>query len=188
MFSKPELHTTRAVLRLLKDELNINLNHKDIIAAQSLPRKQLIDNRPAPSAPSFVKFVHYSDEHSLICSRKKLKHADILIFEDLTGKNQLLLNRLNNDERVLNAWFFKGVGVEYLKNFPQINTRHVALVTYLLKNSFNLIYSMYQISLHKIKLIKSVLYFLLNYIFWKNTLTYVKILTFNTQIYICDGK
>ena len=102
----PEMDTTRAVLLLFKDKLNITLNRGDIIAAHPLPRKRQIDNRPTPPAPLFLKFVHYSDKESVIHSRRKLKNSGISIFEDLTRKNQLLLNRVSNDDRVVNAWFF----------------------------------------------------------------------------------
>ena len=74
------------------------------------------NNRPALPAPIFVKNLRYSDKESVIRVHRELKHLGISIVEDLTRNNQLLLNRLNNDERFLNAWFFKGSVLCTLKN------------------------------------------------------------------------
>ena len=76
-------------------------NH-DIKAAHPLP-----NSRADKPAPIIVKLVRISDKENIIYKRPKLK-CGITIFEDMTRKNQLLLNRVWRDERVNNAWFYKG--------------------------------------------------------------------------------
>ena len=95
--------TTDAILSTFKEHLNITLTKHDIEAAHPLPNSRV--DKPAPI---IVKLVRISAKENIIYKRRKLKDSGITIFEDMTGKNQLLLNRVRRDEKVNNAWFYKG--------------------------------------------------------------------------------
>ena len=95
--------TTDEVLLTFKEHLNITLTKHDIEAAHPLS-----NSRADKPAPIIVKLVRISDKENIMYKRRKLKDSGITLFEDMTRKNQLLLNRVRRDERVNNAWFYKG--------------------------------------------------------------------------------
>ena len=95
-----ENQTIDGVFNLL---LSINITAHDIIAAH--PLKNLRDQN-VPQC--IVKFARLDIKNNVIYARKKLKGRTISIQEDLTVANKQLLNRVKNDERVQNAWSFKG--------------------------------------------------------------------------------
>ena len=97
-----ENQTIDAVLNLLLS-ININITAHDIIAAHPLKN---LRNKNVPQC--IVKFARPDIKNNVIYARKKLKGRTISIQEDLSVANKQLLNRVKNDERVQNAWSFKG--------------------------------------------------------------------------------
>ena len=97
-----ENQTIDAVLNLLLS-ININITAHDIIAAHPLKN---LRNQNVPQC--IVKFARPDIKNNVIYARKKLKGRTISIQEDLSVANKQLLNRVKNDERVQNAWSFKG--------------------------------------------------------------------------------
>ena len=97
-----ENQTIDAVLNLLLS-ININITAHDIIAAHLLKN---LRNQNVPQC--IVKFARPDIKNNVIYARKKLKGRTISIQEDLSVANKQLLNRVKNDERVQNAWSFKG--------------------------------------------------------------------------------
>ena len=80
-----------------------------------LPSRQYGNRTSTYIQPIIVKFARTSDKDCVIMSRKQLKRSTITMHEDLTRKNQQLLNRIKNDDRVANSWSFKGIIWCFLK-------------------------------------------------------------------------
>ena len=101
---------TNSVLNFFKNSLNLNFRYEDIVAAHPLPMKGRPPggNHPAPPPTILVKFLRENDKGKVIRERRKLKGKTINIQEDLTRKNQALLNRVRHDNNVETAWFSRG--------------------------------------------------------------------------------
>ncbi|CAG2220327.1 unnamed protein product [Mytilus edulis] len=93
----PELLTT------LKDKVGIELNKTDIVAMHRIPGKQGFPR------PVIVKFVRMENKIAILKKRKDLqKSIEIKIGDDITQKNQGLINRMHLHESITSAWYFNG--------------------------------------------------------------------------------
>ena len=88
-----------------------NITSDDITAAHPLPvRKTGPPHESSASSipPILVRFHRKDLRDSVISARKVLKKSNVSIADDLTGLNAQLLKRLQNSERLLGAWSWKG--------------------------------------------------------------------------------
>ncbi|CAC5408280.1 unnamed protein product [Mytilus coruscus] len=91
----PELITT---LKHVKDKVGINLNKTDIVAMHRIPGKH------GYPRPVIVKFLRMENKIAILKKRKDLqKIIEIKIGDDITQKNQGLINRMHLHENITSA-------------------------------------------------------------------------------------
>ena len=97
--------TTDGVLRLLNENLEMNVGYQDIDIAHRLGKY-----KPNIKRSVIVKFIHRHVKASVMSNAKKLKNTNIFINEDLTYLNQTVLAslRLKAKDRVAKCWSFEG--------------------------------------------------------------------------------
>lgn len=88
---------------VIKQNANVDIQQADIVAIHRIPGKQGFPR------PVIVKFLRMEAKIAVLRKRKELKEKlEIRIGDDITGKNQELLNRLNQHEYITSAWYFNG--------------------------------------------------------------------------------
>ena len=92
------------VVAIIKSRLNINdISEADIDAAHRIGRPR--NDKPRAI---IVKFFRRDDKQRVIGARRKLKHSDYVITEDLTELSQKLLNRARIHSDVSATWSWNG--------------------------------------------------------------------------------
>lgn len=101
--SSPEEHTTNLVIDLIADKLDIELTDLDIDRTHRV-------GKPTGDSPRaiLVKFVRHDIKSKVIKARRHLKGTKIVIKEDLTVQNQILLRSVKTSEVTSNAWSWDG--------------------------------------------------------------------------------
>ena len=95
--------TTEKVLNMLRNELGIALQPRDIDISHRIGRYRDDGNRVI-----ICKFASRMDKIHVIRNRRKLKGKSIVIREDLTRKNQQVLEKVSQVQNVKAAWSEEG--------------------------------------------------------------------------------
>lgn len=86
------------VASLLSERLKVKVERFDLAAAHRLPAR---DNRVRPI---IVRFTDSDMKQRVMKQRKALKGSRVVIQEDLSTAMQQLLNRVKNNQQVVDAW------------------------------------------------------------------------------------
>lgn len=96
-------NTDAIVLKVAKDQLKVDLKLEDIERSHRVGPKRETFNKDSPRG-IIVKFKSYRMRQEFISNRRKLKGQRMSIVEDLTARNQKLLNDARTNEKVEQAW------------------------------------------------------------------------------------
>ena len=118
--------TVDTVLNFLLSDLGLgDITSNNIIAALPLPmtNKTVFDpdsnksrNQTSHNPTMLVKFRNRMVKGSIIRKRSVLKGRKFTIYEDLTGMNMQLMNRLRNSERMIKSGLWNGKIFATLEN------------------------------------------------------------------------
>ena len=87
------------VCRLAREKLEVNIKKEDIDRSHRVGRKSTTKPRGI-----IVKLVSYRTRQEIMSKRRKLKNTGLSIHEELTKKNQKLLEETKNHSKTHNAW------------------------------------------------------------------------------------
>ena len=91
------------MLSVLRDNLKLDVNKGDLLAAHRIP-----NYRNTKPRAIIVRFLRREMQDIVIRARSKLKGTKMVIYEDLCRELQMVLNRLKKDERVRSSWSWRG--------------------------------------------------------------------------------
>ena len=92
-------NTDDIVCRLAREKLEVNIKKEDIDRSHRVGRKSTTKPRGI-----IVKLVSYRTRQEIMSKRRKLKNTGLSIHEELTKKNQKLLEETKNHSKTHNAW------------------------------------------------------------------------------------
>ena len=118
LFGCPEENkenTDTIVLEVVRETLQIELSIEDIERSHRVGQKKETSQRGARPRGIIVKLKSYRKREEIIKNRRKLKGTKIVIVEDLTAKNQALLNEARKHSKVETAWSKDGRIIALLK-------------------------------------------------------------------------
>ena len=95
--------TDTIIMTLAREKLGTPLSLSDIDRSHRIGQPASTKKRPI-----IVKFTSYRARASVLKNRRKLKGTGIVIREDLTQRNQVLLKASSNNEFVKSAWTHDG--------------------------------------------------------------------------------
>lgn len=99
---------TDKVLHLFNETLKITppITPSDLEAAHRIgPIRRDDDTRPRPI---IVRFARRDRRYDVLSKRRDLENTGFSIFEDITRRNLLLLNRLRNSPELESSWYVNG--------------------------------------------------------------------------------
>ena len=91
------------VLKVANENLHVDIKLEDFERSHRVGQK---NERPKKDKPRgiIIKFKSYRKRQVFISRRRKLKGLKMSIVEDLTSRNQKLLNAPRTNDKVENAW------------------------------------------------------------------------------------
>ena len=131
LFGYPEKSnetTDSIMLKVAKDNLKIDLSIEHIERSHRVgPRKENPQKDDKPRG-IIIKLKSYRKRDEIIKSRRRLKGTKYVIVEDLTSKNQTLLNETRANAKVKTAWSQDGRIIALLKEQNGVSTKSTKLI------------------------------------------------------------
>ena len=118
LFGYPEKHsenTDKIVMELANNALKVDLSLEDIEKSHRVGPKKEPGEKGGKPRGIIVKFKSYRKRMEVVKNRRKLKGTKYVIVEDLTAKNQKLLNEAREHSKVETAWSKDGHIIVLLK-------------------------------------------------------------------------
>ena len=126
LFGYPEKtseNTDNIMIELANNALKVDLSLEDIERSHRVgPKNEPGEKRGRPRG-IIIKFKSYRKRIEVLKNRRKLKGTKYVIVEDLTAKNQTLLNKARESTKVETAWSKDGVIIVLLKGSTKITKR-----------------------------------------------------------------
>ena len=117
---KPNENTDNIMIELANNTLKVDLSLDDIERSHRVGPKKEPGEKGGKPRGIIIKFKSYRKRIEVLKNRRKLKGTKNVIVEDLTAKNQSLLNEARTHPNVATAWSKDGLITVLLKGNAKV--------------------------------------------------------------------